>query len=224
MSLVKSLALAAGLLVAGSVVNAASAAVITDTVNVRSGPGTNYAVIGSLPAGARVSVGGCTGNWCRVGGGWVSASFIAGGGTSVVVTPNYADDVALGVGAFALGAAVGSAWDDGWGWGYGPGWGYYGPGWGWGPGWRRPYWRSGYWGPGWNRPGWNRPGWNRPGWNRPGWAARPGWRARPAYWGGGPRFRGPVYRAGGFRGPAFRAGGFGGRPMFVRSGGFGRRF
>ncbi|CAA0098885.1 Uncharacterised protein [Starkeya nomas] len=218
MSLVKSLALAAGLLVAGSVMSAASAAVVTGNVNVRSGPGTNYRVIGSLPAGARVDVGGCRGNWCRVAGGWVSASFLSGGGTSVVVSPDYSgvDDVALGVGAFALGAAVGSAWDGGWGY-YGPGWGYGGPWWGprygyWrgGPGWRGPaYWRGrpAYWR---GAPGWR----GRPAYWRgaPGWRGGPAWRGRPAYWGGRPAFRGA---------PAFR-----GRPVYMRGGGmgFGRGF
>ncbi|WP_202911173.1 SH3 domain-containing protein [Ancylobacter sp. TS-1] len=185
MKLLKSLTLAAGLLIAGAAMNAAAAAVVTSNVNIRSGPGTGYRVIGSLPAGARVNVGRCSGNWCRVAGGWVSAGFLSGGGTSVVVNPNYyANDVALGVGAFALGAAVGSTWGPGWGGG-----GWYGPGWG-----------GGWYGPGWRpRPVWG-PGWRGPGW-RGGraWRGGPGWRGGRA-WRGGPGFRGrPVYFRPGFR-------------------------
>lgn len=198
MKFLKTLAVAASLFIGGGALSAASAAVVTRDLNVRSGPGTNYRVIGTLPAGTRVDVGGCRGNWCRAAGGWVSASYLAGGRSTVMVNPSYqaADDVALGVGAFALGAAVGSAWGPGWG-------GYYGPGWGWyGPGWRRPV----VWGP-----GWGRPGWGRPGWGRPGWGPRPGWRGRPGYWRGGPGFRGrPVYYRGGF-GRGFGGRGFGGR-------------
>lgn len=201
MKLMKTLALAAGLLIVGSVVNAASAAVVTRSVNIRNGPGTNYRVIGQLRAGTRVDVGGCRGNWCRAAGGWVSASYLAGRGSTVMVNPSYevADDVALGVGAFALGAVAGSAWGPGWG-------GYYGPGPGWG--WYRPGWRPGPWGPGWRgRPVYWRgaPGWRGgPGWRgRPGWRGGPGWRGRPG-WRGGPGFRG--------------------RPVYFRSGGFGRGF
>ena len=201
----KSLFLAVGLLVAGSVAASARPATVTTDLNVRSGPGTRYAVIGSLPAGARVDVGGCTGNWCRVAGGYASASFLSfGGGTSVVVQPGYyGNDVALGVGAFALGAAVGS------GWGYWNGPGYWGPGY-WGPGyWRGPGWGPRYWG----RPGWRgRPVYWRggPGWRggpvAPGWRGRPVYRGRPALGGRPVLYRPPM--GGGFRGGGFRGGRF----------------
>ncbi|RTL89264.1 SH3 domain-containing protein, partial [Ancylobacter aquaticus] len=112
----KTLALAASLLVGGAVFSAASAAVVTRDLNVRSGPGTNYRVIGTLPGGTRVAVGSCRGNWCQAAGGWVSASYLAGGNQTVMVNPGYVEnDVALGVGAFALGAVAGSAWGPGWG-------------------------------------------------------------------------------------------------------------
>lgn len=186
MRFTKSLMVAAGLLMAGTVAASARAAVATTDLNIRSGPGTGYAVIGALPAGTQVNTGGCSGNWCRVGGGFVSASYLAFGGRAparVVVQPNYADDVAIGVGAFALGAAVGSAWG-------GPGWGY-GPYWGPGPGyWGGPrYYGYGprYYGP-----------------RRGYWGGGPGWRGRPVYWGGrGPGWRGgpPAWRRGG---PVFR--------------------
>jgi uncharacterized protein YraI len=61
---------------------AAEAAYVTGSVNMRTGPGTQYAVILTIPAGSRVQVGGCS-SWCSVsyGGarGYVSASYISGG-------------------------------------------------------------------------------------------------------------------------------------------------
>ncbi|KAM3098468.1 SH3 domain-containing protein [Phormidesmis sp. 146-35] len=45
-------------------------------VNVRSGPGTNYAIVGGLGGGARVSTFGTSGGWYRVSGGWVSGSHV----------------------------------------------------------------------------------------------------------------------------------------------------
>ncbi|MHA6297441.1 SH3 domain-containing protein [Devosia sp. CAU 1758] len=69
---------------------AASAApgIATGTVNVRTGPGTGYAKVGTLPSGEVVDVKQCQGSWCfvdRDGGtdGWVSKNYLAayeGGG------------------------------------------------------------------------------------------------------------------------------------------------
>jgi len=78
----KYLALAgAALLLSGS---AASAAVVTHGLNLRSGPSTRYDVIGTMPAGAHVRVLNCTGAWCRVAfrgeRGYASANYLAGGG------------------------------------------------------------------------------------------------------------------------------------------------
>lgn len=220
----KTLMLAAGVLLASTLAAAAFPAVVTTDLNIRSGPGTRYAVIGSLQAGTTVNVGACSSGWCRVGGGFASARYLSGGGvrTRVVVQPDYYydDGADIGLGVFALGVGPG------WGWGYGPGWygsGWRGGYWGGAPGWRGPGWRGpgrpGWYGPG--RPGWRGAGWNRggrPGWNGPG---RPGWR------GAGPGFRGPamgggravIYRpGGGFRGgmggmgriggPSYRGGRF----------------
>jgi hypothetical protein len=44
---------------------AKSAAVIS-SVNLRSGPGTDQEIIATIPAGSRVRVDGCTGEWCEV--------------------------------------------------------------------------------------------------------------------------------------------------------------
>jgi len=60
-------------------------ATASTNVNVRSGPGSNYPVVGTLGAGESVGITGCInrGNWCRVsmggGEGWVSSRFLGGG-------------------------------------------------------------------------------------------------------------------------------------------------
>jgi len=64
----------------GGVAAAAPATVVTD-LNVRSGPGTGYQVIDTLPAGSSVDAVNCNGSWCQVGGGgFVSASYLDFGG------------------------------------------------------------------------------------------------------------------------------------------------
>lgn len=77
----KTLTLAAGVLLASAGI--ASAAVVTNDLNLRSGPGTRYEVIDTMPAGAHVRVIGCGGAWCRVNWrgrvGFASASYIGGG-------------------------------------------------------------------------------------------------------------------------------------------------
>jgi len=59
----------------------AANAITTGSVNLRSGPGVKYAKRSTIPAGYRLDVGRCRGNWCRVssarGTGWVSARYIA---------------------------------------------------------------------------------------------------------------------------------------------------
>ena len=35
-------------------------------VNLRQGPGTSYAIVTTIPAGAPVAVSGCSGGWCQV--------------------------------------------------------------------------------------------------------------------------------------------------------------
>ncbi|MCA0431844.1 MAG: SH3 domain-containing protein [Proteobacteria bacterium] len=53
----------------------------TTDLNVRSGPGTGYRVIGTLYDGARINVRFCQGSWCAINGpglrGWASASYLA---------------------------------------------------------------------------------------------------------------------------------------------------
>lgn len=79
----RSLTFAAGLL-AGLVAPAiALAAYTTGSVNVRTGPGTNYYVITTAPPGAWVGVHRCVANWCDVSvvgvRGWMSAAYIGDG-------------------------------------------------------------------------------------------------------------------------------------------------
>lgn len=61
----------------------AATALVTTSLNLRTGPGTGYPVITSMPNGALVDVRGCVRgyNWCRVDwrgyDGWASASYLA---------------------------------------------------------------------------------------------------------------------------------------------------
>lgn len=77
----RSLAIAAGLLIGLGVPTVASAAYTTGSVNLRSGPGVNYRVITTAPRGAYVRVQTCVPRWCRVvlrgRIGWMSAGYIA---------------------------------------------------------------------------------------------------------------------------------------------------
>jgi uncharacterized protein YraI len=57
---------------------------VTGNVNVRSGPGTNYAVLDVARRGETVDVQRCQGSWCYVvrpgADGWVSASYLSASG------------------------------------------------------------------------------------------------------------------------------------------------
>ena len=59
----------------------------TNNVNVRSGPGTGYAVVDTLRRGEQVDVQRCQSSWCYVvkpgPDGWVSASYLSAGGRPV---------------------------------------------------------------------------------------------------------------------------------------------
>lgn len=58
----------------------AAPAFATSNVNVRSGPGTGYAVVDALRRGEQVDVQYCRGSWCfverRGPSGWVSANYL----------------------------------------------------------------------------------------------------------------------------------------------------
>ena len=56
----------------------ADAARATTNLNVRSGPGTGYAVVDSLSPGEVIDARECSSGWCQVGqDGWVSARYLA---------------------------------------------------------------------------------------------------------------------------------------------------
>lgn len=133
----KHLALAAGaLLISGT---AASAAVVTNPLHLRAGPGTHYQVIDTMPQGARVAIRNCTGSWCRVNfrgeTGWASASYL-GQGRSRSVTRTYRTYPAYGgYGSYAAAPVYGGYYSEGpsfgigigpagVGIGFGPGYGY----------------------------------------------------------------------------------------------------
>ena len=91
--LVTTVALLAGM-VALPVVAMAADAYTTGNVNVRTGPGTGYAKVGTLYEGTRVDLRGCESNWCNIRGdglrGWVSANYLSdyvGRPPAVVVAP-----------------------------------------------------------------------------------------------------------------------------------------
>lgn len=104
----KKLAFAATLVTAAALPGIALAATVTSSVNVRSGPGTNYAVVDTLRAGEEVDVDRCSGSWCYVEkpgpDGWVSSRYLSdddgipsGGGISIGGGGNNSDvDVSIG--------------------------------------------------------------------------------------------------------------------------------
>lgn len=172
------LALKAALIVLG-VLSAGAAqaanAISTANLNIRTGPGTRYASMGSIPGGAPVTVHGCTSGygWCQVSygatHGWSSSRYIAF--QEGTVGSGYSNDFGRNAALIGIpliaGVAIGSALND-----------------------RDDYYyRRDYWG----RPGYryrNRHWDHRPGWDggRPGWdgGGRPGWHGgRPG--GHGPR-------------------------------------
>jgi uncharacterized protein YraI len=106
------LASGAALLLSAGAAAAAPATVQSD-LNVRSGPGARYPVVGTVQGGETVDVAGCTGSWCQIsfsgGTGYANQNYLAmaGGGG-----PGYAA-VAPGYAAVAPGYAdPGYAYDD----------------------------------------------------------------------------------------------------------------
>ncbi|MDQ0509325.1 SH3 domain-containing protein [Ancylobacter amanitiformis] len=62
-----------------SAIEAGTSSVTTTAANIRSGPGTGYAVIGTLAAGTTVDLVGCEGAWCETPYGYVNARLLAAG-------------------------------------------------------------------------------------------------------------------------------------------------
>ncbi|MFQ0814778.1 ligand-binding protein SH3 [Brucella anthropi] len=127
----------------------AANAISTANLNIRTGPGTRYATLGSIPSGAPVTVRGCTSGygWCQVSYGptfgWASSRYLAfrEGGSR-----GYSDDFGRNAALIGIpliaGVAIGAALNDR------------------DDHWRRDrYYRHRHW----NRGGWrDRPGYYRP--------------------------------------------------------------
>jgi len=100
----------------------------TGSVNVRTGPSTAYARIATLPAGAEVDVGACSGSWCRIStggiGGWVSANYL-----DIGSAPSYGSSSVVILGPGPVWGPP-PFWRHRHHWGPGPFWG--------GPRWRGP--------------------------------------------------------------------------------------
>jgi uncharacterized protein YraI len=77
----RSLTLVAGLLAGLAIPTLAHAAYTTASVNIRSGPGTQYYVVGTAPPGAWIGVHSCLSRWCSVTyagvTGWMSSAYIS---------------------------------------------------------------------------------------------------------------------------------------------------
>lgn len=63
--MIASMALAAGLALTATAVEAAPGKALT-SANIRSGPGTGYAIVGVLAPGENIRVDGCSFNWCKI--------------------------------------------------------------------------------------------------------------------------------------------------------------
>lgn len=94
--------LAAGILVPGAAYAATSAIATTD-LNIRTGPSTGYEVVDVIPDGGHVTVYGCVGgyNWCDVSWngyrGWASGNYLAYLGERYYRDPIPSIGVAIGV-------------------------------------------------------------------------------------------------------------------------------
>lgn len=114
-NLLKIAAFAVGMLGAGAAV--AAPALVTADLNIRSGPGTNYAPVGVLPSGAVVDVRGCTSgySWCRVNyqgyDGWASSRYLAHREGGYSGSPFSSSAAAIGIPLIA-GVVIGSALSD----------------------------------------------------------------------------------------------------------------
>ncbi len=111
----------AGLLVSAGAASALPAVAEND-VNIRTGPGIQFAIIGVLPAGAAVDVGQCMGAWCLVnfGGqtGYVSQAYLS---MNAPVASGYGEPYSYG---YAEPYAYGYAEPYGYDYGVAPAYGY----------------------------------------------------------------------------------------------------
>ncbi len=140
---------------------AAAPATVQSDLNVRSGPGAQYQVVGTVQGGETVDVAGCTGSWCQIsfrgGTGYANQNYLAmagGGGPGyAAVAPGNADP--------GYDDTPGYAYNDDYFDDYGPSAGFYVS-----PGFRHH--RHHGWNGQWN-------GGNRVGGVGGNWQGRPGW-------------------------------------------------
>jgi uncharacterized protein YraI len=89
MTLMGKLMASAGMLALSTGFAAAAPAVVQNDLNLRSGPGIDFAVIAAMPAGTMVNVIGCEAGWCRVAlgdtVGFASRGFLGLGGPVAAV-------------------------------------------------------------------------------------------------------------------------------------------
>jgi len=139
---IKSISIVGGLLLLSMGAAAAAPALVTGDLNLRSGPGVNFPVVGVLPGGLTVDVQGCGGGWCSVasaeGSGYASSNFLdmAGGygGPVYGEAPDYGGAIYAEEPLF-IGPGPGfGAWGPGIGLGFGGGWRHHG-------GWHHRHWR-----------------------------------------------------------------------------------
>jgi uncharacterized protein YraI len=81
----------AGLIGLAATAASAVPALTTNPLNLRSGPGTGYPVITTIPAGSAVEVGTCQGSWCPVAWqsyeGYASGRYLQAGAGAVAPAP-----------------------------------------------------------------------------------------------------------------------------------------
>ena len=147
----KLLALAGGLLLASAGAASAAPGHTTTDLNLRSGPGTSYGIVDTMPEGARVNIRSCAGSWCRVDFhgtmGYAAENLLSGTRNTYayrtyrsryayapsyayVARPSYGGGYGWGPGYaadddYGYGSDLGYAYQPGisFGFGFGPGWG-----------------------------------------------------------------------------------------------------
>ena len=73
-------------------ITADSAGTVTaENLNIRQGPGTNYAKVGSLPRGTSLTIQEVKNGWGRIHDGWISLSYVRSGGTQSSRPADYGD-------------------------------------------------------------------------------------------------------------------------------------